>query len=377
MAYVGKGYTAEDYQRKFDELGSARAVARAFGVNQSTVSRALQRVQMRDRRAAETDDGFKAAASAAGIHDLTDVHSGWVKHEKGSFYIQLPKDQRAELDDTIERIKEAMVDVPRADPLPPPETVESDLLTVYPIADAHIGMLSWHRETGEDYDTRLASKRMVNWLARVAQSSPNSETAIILDVGDTLHSDDTTNQTPAGKHNLDSDSRHFKTVDVAIETLIQMITLALEKHQKVIVVVLKGNHDPHAYLAILQALYHHYLNEPRVEVQKKPGDFFAYEFGRCMITANHGDKAKPGSLVALMANHFAEMWGRTKYRFLFTGHLHHHKSAEIGGMIWEQLSAIAPKDYYSFSGAFLGLAQLSAITYHKEQGVKFRTFVNA
>ena len=54
--------------------------------------------------------------------------------------------------------------------------------------------------------------------------------------------------------------------------------------------------------------------------------------------------------------------------FLFTGHLHHHKSQEIGGMLWEQLPAITARDVYATSNAYTGRARLSGITYHRTRG---------
>ncbi len=62
-------------------------------------------------------------------------------------------------------------------------------MTVYPIADAHIGMMAWGKETGEDYNTKIAVARLQSWLGACIAASPPSETAIILDVGDLTHAD--------------------------------------------------------------------------------------------------------------------------------------------------------------------------------------------
>jgi hypothetical protein len=62
------------------------------------------------------------------------------------------------------------------------------------------------------------------------------------------------------------------------------------------------------------------------------------------------------------------MWGRTKYRYLFTGHLHHHKSQDLGGVHWEQLRAITAKDAYAASHAYSGRSEMQAITYDRQRG---------
>lgn len=87
-----------------------------------------------------------------------------------------------------------------------------------------------------------------------------------------------------------------------------------------------------------------------------------------MIAAHHGDKARADRLVMFLADEYAELWGRTLHRFLWTGHLHHHKSQDIGGVTWEQLRAVTARDAYASSHAYTARAQLQAITYHKTLG---------
>jgi len=69
-----------------------------------------------------------------------------------------------------------------------------------------------------------------------------------------------------------------------------------------------------------------------------------------------------------MADQFAETWGRTKHRHLWTGHLHHAKASDIGGVYHEQLRAVTARDAYAFSHAYTARAQLQAITMHREGG---------
>jgi hypothetical protein len=50
----------------------------------------------------------------------------------------------------------------RAKLVPAPRKVERDLLSVYPIADLHLGMLSWRPQTGADYDLKIATERLLD-----------------------------------------------------------------------------------------------------------------------------------------------------------------------------------------------------------------------
>jgi len=357
---------------QFKGIGPA---ARAMGIPRQTLQSRIRQAEARGLRG--TDPAIQAGMDAVGT-GITPAGM-WIKTGKDengvSRSIYLKPSQTS--DDVLERIRAAFEGMEPAKLVAPPEAVHADLCTVYPIADAHVGMRAWHRETGSDYDTDIAAERLRSWIAQCVAASPPSETAIILDVGDFTHANDDTYQTPRSKHVLDVDTRMFRTLDVGIATLGGAVESALTKHKTVHVCILPGNHDSTIYLAVMFALAERYRENPRVHVHKQPGEFFVHEFGRVMIAAHHGDKAKPDRLVHFVADEFAEAWGRTKHRFLFTGHLHHHKSQDIGGMKWEQLRAVTERDAYAVSHAYSARAQLQAITYDKFRGEIQRVSVNA
>lgn len=361
----------------YQQLGTQRAVARHLELDPKAIRDRLDLAKRRGLLPANPDPAVNAGMEAVGT---TITPAGmWIKTPKDedgiarSIYI---KPSQAE-DDVLERIKEAFEGIEPAKPVAAPEVVHADLCTTYPIADAHLGLRAWHKETGSDYDTDIASERIRNWMAQCVAASPAAETAIVLDVGDYTHANDDTNQTPRSKHVLDVDTRMYRTLDIGIATIGGAVESALTKHKIVRVCILPGNHNPTIYLAIMFALAERYRNEPRVIVHKQPGEFFLHEFGKVMIAAHHGDKAKADRLVHFVADEYAEAWGRTKHRFLFTGHLHHHKSQDIGGMKWEQLRAVTERDAYAVSHAYAARAQLQAITYHRDRGEIQRVAVNA
>ena len=345
------------------KYGSQREAAKALGIGRGTLRGRLEAAQ----KYMDADPAVTHAMAENGMQDAGILHSGWIKSDGASLYFQMPKDKSC-TDDTAQAIKDALEGV---EPIPAvlgPETSDSDLLTLYPIPDAHVGLYAWGDETGEDYDSTKASSRIRYGIGQCLASSPASREAVIVALGDTLHANDQTNQTPQSRHQLDVDTRHFRNMDIAIQTLAATVEAAMEKHEKVSVVVLPGNHDQASYLGVLFALSERYRLNPRVSVQRKPGEFFVQEFGRCLIAAHHGDKAKAERITMYLADRWAELWGRTRYRFLFTGHLHHHKSQDIGGLHWEQLRAVTAKDAYATAHAYSARAEMQAITYHKERG---------
>lgn len=352
----------------FRRLGTQDAAARELGLTRGSLRRRLNAAQKRGlfRHA---DKAFDMAMVAA---DTTITPQGmWIKtkhDENGVARSMFFKKPELDAESLAERLTEAFNGIEPVEAVPAPQHTDSDLLTVYLLPDAHIGQLSWGDETGEDYDTRIACDRIKDWVGRSVASSPASGTAMILGLGDLLHADDQTNQTPAHRHQLDVDTRHYQTMTMAVEAMAATVDLALRKHESVIVRILPGNHDPHAYIAITLALAERYRLDDRVTVEKDPRGIYVHRFGNVMIGAAHGDKAPPERLVLSIADQFAETWGQTKYRHLFTGHLHSLKSKTIGGVQWEQLSAMTEKDAYAFNGAFSGRAEMQAITFHKAHG---------
>ena len=341
------------------ECGSKKEVARRLGVDESTARELIRRAIR------YIDPAVLDAMSGAGMQDTEILHSGWLKTEKASLYFKMPKDDLTQ--SMIERVRDAMSKIGPIPEITQIDTHSDDLLTVYPLFDAHIGMRARKEDSGEDYTTAIAANRLVQGVAKCVSAAPSSKFGVVLVGGDFLHHNDNTNTTQSG-HVLDVDTRIDQTIEVAIDALAAAIEIAATKHEKVLVSVIQGNHDRDAYLAVMFAMGQRYRENPRIEVQKNFGDFFVMEFGLCLLAAHHGNKAKAERLVMHLALEWPDMWGRTRFRFYFTGHLHHAKMQDIGGVQVEQLRPVTPRDFYSASNAYGSQAQMQAITFHKQRG---------
>jgi hypothetical protein len=174
-----------------------------------------------------------------------------------------------------------------------PKNVNADLLNVYPIADQHNGLLAWGRETGASYDLKIGADRLRESTAELMSTTANSKRALILNLGDWQHTDDQKNMTPGSGNLLDVDSRYFKILTAGVRLMQDVIELALQKHERVLVRNLPGNHDPHASVALTVALAAFYANNPRVTIDDDPSDHFFMRFGATLIGATHGHRMKP------------------------------------------------------------------------------------
>lgn len=320
------------------------------------------------------DPAIQAAMNAVG----TQMQPGlvWVKTkgkdgEPGHSVLLKPTDTAPDL---LERLATAFADIPAREPVKPPEAASDALLTMYPLFDAHIGMMAWGRETGsEDYDLSLAASDLHMALAKVMAITPNSGEAIFLIGGDCLHADDNRAETPASRHKLDVDGRQFKVTVAAVEMLANAIEAILAKHGRVQVRVMRGNHDEHAHLILTHALAQRYRLEPRISVEMEPRDLFMRQWGASAIFAHHGDKAKPQQ-IALYLSDVCPFWSATKHRHYFSGHVHHDQAKDIGPLRWETLRPFCPPDAYAASMGYGARRALQSVTFHREDGLVQRNY---
>jgi hypothetical protein len=256
-----------------------------------------------------------------------------------------------------------------------PAACDASGLTLYPFGDWHIGMFAWGRETGENWDLKIAESTIGDAACDLIAASPRSAEAIILGGGDLLHADNAENRTARSGHTLDVDGRYAKVVQVAGRLKVRTIDAALARHGQVTVRILPGNHDEHTSLAIGHFLLAWYRAEPRVTVDLSPGLFFWRRFGKVMLGATHGHTVKVQDMPSIMAHRRAEDWGATAHRYVHGFHLHHKKmfATEGGGVICEVHQAPVPQDAWHHGAGFLSGRSLQSITYDADLGERSRT----
>lgn len=278
----------------------------------------------------------------------------------------------------IEAIKQTFSEYQGIIPLiPPPALADANLLSIYPIADQHNGLLAWGRETGEAYDLKIGIERLRSCMARLVAQSPSSKTAIILNLGDWQHNDDSSNETPAHHNKLDVDSRYRKILLAGVQLMRDCIELALQKHEHVIVVNIPGNHDPHAAVALDIAIMSAYENNPRLTVGEMTADFYFHRFGSTLIGSTHGHKVKKHQDMAMaMAVRCREDWGKTKYHYFYFGHIHHETMKEVGDVRVESFQTLAANDAHHAASGYTSGKSLTSITIDKDGGEIGRHRVN-
>lgn len=290
-------------------------------------------------------------------------------HKEERQWVKAKADKEKQIELTKIIIQEMLASVDGLSPIPKViESTKNDLMVVYPIGDPHVGMQSWAKESGDNFDLKIARQLTLGAIDRLVSVAPAASVGILLPLGDIFHANDQSNRTPAHHHQLDVDSRHVKVLGVGIEIFKHAILRLLAKHPKVVVRFLRGNHDPEAVWVLAYALNAWFSNNPKVTIDLSPADQWYYKFGKVLIGATHGDRAKGSKLMGVMATDRAEDWGSTKHRYWLCGHVHHSSIEEFPGCTVETFRTLAAADAYSAGHGYRAGRDMRCIVYHKNFG---------
>lgn len=336
--------------------------ARALGIPRTTL---LSRLDKAEERGVH----FQPIHSLPAGQALNGV-SRYYKSDgsPGGYWVKASKNQEAMRLAMIAAAEALSQEIPRIEPTPEPLDINDDLLSAYVLTDYHLGQMAWQEETGSAWDTKLAEDLLVRWFKAAIKAAPNSKTALLIQLGDFLHTDGLLALTPTSGNLLDTDARYQQIVQVCVRVLRRVIAMLLEKHERVHVIMAEGNHDLAGSVwlrAMFTALYE---LEPRVTVDNTHTPFYAFEWGQTSLFIHHGHKRKMEDVSMVFAGLYRDMFGRTKYSYAHTGHLHHVASKEDNLMIVRQHPTLAAKDAHSARAGYSAQRSASVITYSKQYG---------
>ncbi len=137
---------------------------------------------------------------------------------------------------------------------------------MWPIYDPHHGMLSWAKETGADYDQKISRYLQVSAGKILFQAFGPVKQATIIFGGDNQTSDNRSGMTEKSHNILDTDTRFPKMAWCNYETAVASIEVAEHFADKVLVIVLSGNHDYHSAIQLTIQLHAHFRDSNKVEV---------------------------------------------------------------------------------------------------------------
>ena len=298
----------------------------------------------------------------------------------GSVKVQWVKTD-ARKEDELTYFKEAIdnfVSSPRVQAssvIEPPTSVDNDTMSIYSIGDAHIGMMAYGKETGEDYDSTILVADLLAAINLLVDQAHPSKEAFIIDVGDYYQSDSQSNTTTAGTR-VDVDSRFSKMIQVGLDLAVSLIERALLKHETVRWRSAIGNHNSHSAIYVTSFLQAWFRNNSRVIIHDTPAMFMYHQFGRNLIGITHGHTVKAEKLGEIMSVDQKHLWSATDHRYFYTGHVHHQSVKEFTNCVVETFNTLTGKDAWHAASGYRSKQSMKSITLHREYGEISRNTVN-
>ncbi|AUR97647.1 metallo-dependent phosphatase-like protein [Vibrio phage 1.243.O._10N.261.54.B5] len=251
------------------------------------------------------------------------------------------------------------------------QSVDNNEFCVVPLGDPHIGLMTWAKEVGHDWDLKIAHRVYDRVFSRMFSRLPRTKEMILVNTGDFFHADNIHGESSRSGHRFDLDGRHGKWLEAGMVIMRMFIDYALNNYEKVTLVNVPGNHDDILGLSIGISTDMYYDNEPRVTVMRGENPFQYIERGEILLGFAHGHTCKMPSLPGKMADDMYKSWGRTTYRHWITGHVHHRswqQYKEHPGCSVESVGIIPPKDAYAHGGAYGARRGLQGIVYDPSIG---------
>jgi len=273
-----------------------------------------------------------------------DVKHGWVKTKDTSLFFTNPDYEGAVSYDQIrdKLVAELKSYSPKYPTIKRNKSKDGHLLVIDP-ADVHIGKLCEAFETGEDYDTNIAVKRVLEGVQGIIDKSQGYNIDKILFIGgnDILHIDNPKRQTTSGTPQ-DTDgmwySNFLKAKQVYVDVLEMLIPVA-----DVHFTFNPSNHDYQSGFFLADVISSWFRNNKNITFDCSIAHRKYFAYGTSLIGTTHGDGAKAQDLPLLMAVESND-WGNTKHRYVYTHHVHHKTSKDYQGVTVESLRSPSGTD---------------------------------
>jgi len=312
---------------------------------------------------------IKDESNASGINEK-DVKHGWIKTDKASLFFKNPNFNGSEdkqNDFTKDLLNTLKDHSPNYVKLKRKKLKDGHLLVIDP-ADIHIGKLCTAFESGSDYNSQIAVKRVLEGVDGILQKANGFNIDKINFIGgnDILHIDTPQRKTTSGTPQ-DTDGMWYTNFLIAKKLYVDI----LEKLIKIADVHFTFNPSNHDYtngFFLADVVKTHFRNCKNITFDTSIAHRKYFTYGSNLIGTTHGDGAKQSDLPLIMANESKD-WSDTKHRYIYTHHVHHKNSKDYHGVTVESLRSPSGTDsWHHRNGYTLVPKAVEGFIHHKDHG---------
>ena len=252
-------------------------------------------------------------------------------------------------------------------------TKGNHLLVINP-ADIHIGKYASENETGDEYSSEIAYKRVLDGVKGIISKSKGfCIDRVLFCIGnDILHIDSVYNTTTKGTHQ-DTDGKFWEHYEIALELYVRCVEM-LRKIAPVDCVHSMSNHDYMSGFHLAQSLKSWFRHTKDVSVDVGVSHRKYYKYGNNLIGLEHGDGAKMDNLPLLMAQERPKEWAESKFRYWYLHHLHHkvkykwRDAKDFIGIAVEYLRSPSSADSWHHRKGFISQTAVEGFIHDFEKG---------
>ena len=287
---------------------------------------------------------IKEEAEFQGVNP-NDVHSGWIKSKESSLYFKnsafRTNDLKQFKKDLVKDLKEY---APNFNKVKKPKVHDGHCLLLSP-ADIHIGKLCKSFVTGEEYNKQKAVIRTLEGVQGCLEKSKgfNIDKIILIIGNDAMHIDSASGGKTTNGTVQDVDGLFYQHFHIAKRLYINIIETLLEFYPDIHIVYNSSNHDYLTGFCLADVIATYFRNNKNIsfDISLHHRKYFTYYNN--LIGSTHGHGAKWDLLPLLMADE-AKEWSNTKYRYMFTHHVHHKVGKDYVGCSLESFRSPSPAD---------------------------------
>lgn len=322
-----------------------------------TISRSMPRYERKLDKETE-HKGLAKHCEERGI-DISDVTLYWDKTKEYSVAVRLDKNQV-----TYENLRDEIIEMmdahsPKYPNIERDFLVDGHLLVIDP-ADVHIGKLCTAFESGEDYNSHIAVKRVHEGVEGILQKVKgfNIDQIVLIIGNDILHVDSPKNTTTSGT-SQDVCQMWYDNFLMAKQLYVEVIE-KLTSVADVHVIFNPSNHDYTNGFFLADAIKSWFRHSSNITFDCSIAHRKYYRYFENLIGSTHGDGAKQADLGLLMAEEAKKDWGDTKHRYFYTHHVHHKTSKDMIGLTIESLRSPSGTDSWHHRNGY-GIGGVKAI----------------
>ena len=285
--------------------------------------------------------------------DPKTLHSGWIKNENSSLYFKQPKAKEQDFkklsEELVKELKEFSPEYPK---IKRPKEIDGHLFFCCP-SDLHIGKLCKSFVSGEEYNSQIAVIRALEGVKGCIDKAKgfHVDKVVFLLSGDLLHVDGFNNTTTAGTRQ-DVDGLWSDNFMIAKRLMVEIIEMLMQLAD-VHIMFTAGNHDHISGWLMAQVLQAHFRKSKNISWDISLQMRKYYKYYNSLISSTHGDKVKWDLLPMLMADE-CKWWSDTKYRYMFTQHVHHKvANKDMVGCTIESLRSPSEADAWHHKSGYL------------------------